>query len=166
MVLITDLNCLSSGLYNNLTSTYFLRASQFALNSTPRQSRSPPDIFDRITCYLHRCISHLSAWPGRRSICNRGIKYHFGCLKYESSTILGVFSMNRLGIVPRSSGPSANTNHTSFKKKKMYDLCQRKGFLFITFKMWDFFIDLLNTNNIKMIKRSNSRIEINILFVS
>ena len=23
------------------------------------------------TCYLHRCISHLTAWPGRRSICNR-----------------------------------------------------------------------------------------------
>ena len=37
----TDLNFLSPGLYNNLTSTYFLRASQFALNLTPRQSRSP-----------------------------------------------------------------------------------------------------------------------------
>ena len=44
----TDLNFLSPGLYNNLTSTYFLRASQFALNSTSRQSRSPPDIFDRM----------------------------------------------------------------------------------------------------------------------
>ena len=44
----TDLNFLSPGLYNNLTPTYFLRASQFALNSTPRQSRSPPDIFDRM----------------------------------------------------------------------------------------------------------------------
>ena len=22
------------------------------------------------TCYLHRCISHLTAWPSRRSICN------------------------------------------------------------------------------------------------
>ena len=42
----TDLNFLSPGLYNNLTLTYFLRASQFALNSIPRQSRSPPDIFD------------------------------------------------------------------------------------------------------------------------
>ena len=37
----TDLNFLSPGSYNNLMSTYFLRASQFALNSTPRQSRSP-----------------------------------------------------------------------------------------------------------------------------
>ena len=44
----TDLNFLSPGLYNNLTSTYFLRASQFALNSTPWQSMSPPDIFDRM----------------------------------------------------------------------------------------------------------------------
>ena len=44
----TDLNFLSPGSYNNLTSTYFLRTSQFALNSTPRLSRSPPDIFDRI----------------------------------------------------------------------------------------------------------------------
>ena len=44
----TDLNFLSPGLYNNLTSTYFLRASQFALNSTLRQSRLSPDIFDRM----------------------------------------------------------------------------------------------------------------------
>ena len=44
----TDLNFLSPGLYNNLASTYFLRASRFALNSTPRLSRSPPDIFDRM----------------------------------------------------------------------------------------------------------------------
>ena len=44
----TDLNFLSPGLYNNLTPTYFLRASQFALNSARRQSRSPPDIFDRL----------------------------------------------------------------------------------------------------------------------
>ena len=44
----TDLNFLSPGLYNDLMPTYFLRASQFAFNSTPRQSRSPPDIFDRM----------------------------------------------------------------------------------------------------------------------
>ena len=36
------------GLYNNLTPTYFLQVSQFALNSTSRQSRSPPEIFDRM----------------------------------------------------------------------------------------------------------------------
>ena len=44
----TDLNFLSPGLYNNLVPTYFLRASQFALNSTLRQSRLSPDIFDRV----------------------------------------------------------------------------------------------------------------------
>ena len=44
----TDLNFLSPGLYNNLTSTYFLRTSRFGNNSIPGQSRSPPDIFDWI----------------------------------------------------------------------------------------------------------------------
>ena len=44
----THLNFLSPELYDNLTSTYFPRASQFALNSTSRQSRSPLDIFDRM----------------------------------------------------------------------------------------------------------------------
>ena len=37
----TDLNFLSPGLYNNLTCSYFLRVSQFALNLTPRQSKTP-----------------------------------------------------------------------------------------------------------------------------
>ena len=36
------------GLHNYLKSTYFLRASQFTLNSTRRQSRLSPDIFDRM----------------------------------------------------------------------------------------------------------------------
>ena len=44
----TDLKFLSLGLYNNLTHTYFLRASQFALNSTLWQSKLSPDIFDRM----------------------------------------------------------------------------------------------------------------------
>ena len=44
----TDMNFLSPGLYNNLTSTYFLRAVQFTLNSTRRQSMPSPDIFDRM----------------------------------------------------------------------------------------------------------------------
>ena len=44
----TDLNFLSPGSYNNLTSAYFLRASQFAFNSTLRQSRLSPDIFERM----------------------------------------------------------------------------------------------------------------------
>ena len=72
----TDLNFLSPGLYNNLTSTYFLRASQFALSSTPRQSRSP-----LISWYLRPdspviytgAFLLLTAWPGRRSICNNSL---------------------------------------------------------------------------------------------
>ena len=68
----TDLNFLSPELYNNLMPTYFLRASQFALNSTLRQSRLSPDPLipsTGCTCYLHRCISHLTARLGQRSIC-------------------------------------------------------------------------------------------------
>ena len=60
----TKLNFLSPGLYNNLTSTYFLRASQFALNSTPRQSRSPLISSTGCTCYLHRCISSFDSLAG------------------------------------------------------------------------------------------------------
>ena len=44
----TDLNFLSLGLYNNLTPTNFLQVSRFTFSSTPRQSSSPPDIFDRM----------------------------------------------------------------------------------------------------------------------
>ena len=74
----TDLNFLSPGLYNNLTSTYFLRASQFALNLTPRQSRSP-----LISWYLRPdapviytgAFLFLIAWPGRRWICSRAIQH-------------------------------------------------------------------------------------------
>ena len=44
----TDLSFLSPGLYNNLTHTYFLRASQFALNSTLWQSTLSSDIFVRV----------------------------------------------------------------------------------------------------------------------
>ena len=60
----TYLNLLSLGLYNNLTPTYFLRASHFTLNSTHRQSRYIPDILTRRTCYLHRCISHFDSLAG------------------------------------------------------------------------------------------------------
>ena len=67
----TDLNFLSPGSYNNLTPTYFLRASQFALHSTPQQSRSP-----LISWYLRPdapaiytdAFLLLTAWP--RSICS------------------------------------------------------------------------------------------------
>ena len=59
----TDLDFLSPGLYNNLTPTYFLQASQFALNSTLRQSRLSPGIFDRmhlLFTQVHFCFWQLS----------------------------------------------------------------------------------------------------------
>ena len=40
------------------------------LNSTRRQSRYPLISSTGCTRHLHRCISHLTAWPGQRSICN------------------------------------------------------------------------------------------------
>ena len=61
----TDLNFLSPGLYNNLTPTYFLRASQFALSSTLRQSRLSPDIFDRM--HLLFTQAHFFFWQLGRS---------------------------------------------------------------------------------------------------
>ena len=81
----TVLNFLSPGLYNNLTSTYFLRASQFALDSQgcPSTVKVAPDLLDRqgrpstvkvapdllisssgCTCYLHRCISSFDSLAG------------------------------------------------------------------------------------------------------
>ena len=56
----TDLDFLSPELYNNLTSTYFLRASQIALNSTLCQSRLSPDIFDRM--HLLFTLVHFFFW--------------------------------------------------------------------------------------------------------
>ena len=72
----TALNFLSPGLYNNFTSTYILRVSQFALNSTPRPSRSP-----LISWYLQPdapviytgAFLLLTAWLGWRSICNTNL---------------------------------------------------------------------------------------------
>ena len=56
----TGLNFLSLGLYNNLPSTYFWRASQFSLNSSLRQSRLSPDIFDRM--HLLFTLVHFFFW--------------------------------------------------------------------------------------------------------
>ena len=73
----TDLNFLSPGLYNNLISTYFLRSSHLYLIQ-PVDSQGYPLISSTgFTCYLHWCISHLTARPGRKSICytEREISY-------------------------------------------------------------------------------------------
>ena len=67
----TDLNFLSPRLYNNLTLTDFLRASQFALNSTLRQSRLSPWYLRPDAPVMYTGVFFLlTAWPGRRSICN------------------------------------------------------------------------------------------------
>ena len=82
----TDLNFLSPGSYNNLTPTYFLRASQFALNLTPRQSRSPPDIFDRM--HLLFTLVHFFFWR----LVRVGSQYATGLLlvKHYNTNICGL----------------------------------------------------------------------------
>ena len=63
----TDLNFLSPGLYNNLMSTYFLRASQFRTQFNPSIVKVDPDLLissTGCTCYLHRCISSFDSLVG------------------------------------------------------------------------------------------------------
>ena len=63
-----------TGLYNNLMPTYFLRASHL-YSIQPVDSQGYPLISSTgCTCYLHRCISHLTARLGRRSTCYNGTK--------------------------------------------------------------------------------------------
>ena len=66
------LNFLCTELYNCLTSTFFLWASQTAFNSTRPRSRLYPDIPrpDAPVIYTG-AFPILTAWPGRRSISNR-----------------------------------------------------------------------------------------------
>ena len=63
----TDLNFLSPGLYNNLTPTYFLRASQFRTQFNPSIVKVIPDLLissTGCTCYLHWCISFFDSLAG------------------------------------------------------------------------------------------------------
>ena len=58
-----------AGLYNNLPSTYFFERHN-SHSIQPVDSQGYPQISSiGFTCYLLRCISHLTARPGRRSIC-------------------------------------------------------------------------------------------------
>ena len=58
------------GLYNNLTSTYFLWASHFTLSWTRRQSSLSPDIFDQM--YLLFTQVHFLFWQlAQGPICNK-----------------------------------------------------------------------------------------------
>ena len=61
----TDLNFLSPGLYNNLTLTYFLRASQFRTRFNPSTVKVAPDLLissTGCTCYLR--ISSFDSLAG------------------------------------------------------------------------------------------------------
>ena len=63
----SDLNFLSPGLYNNLTTTYSLRASQFRTQFNPSTVKVAPDLLissTGCTCYLHRCISSFDSLSG------------------------------------------------------------------------------------------------------
>ena len=63
----TDLNFLSPGLYNNLMSTYFLRASQFRTRFNPPTVKVASDLLissTGCTSYLHRCISFFNSLVG------------------------------------------------------------------------------------------------------
>ena len=84
------------GLYHCLTSTCFLwRHNSHSIQPVDSQGY-PLKYSTGCTCYLHRCISHLAAGPGRKSIC-------------YTSTIFKVFGMTRPEIEPRSPGPLVNT---------------------------------------------------------
>ena len=69
----TDLNFLSPGLYNNLTPTYTLRASQFRTQFNPSTVQVAPDLLISSTCapvIYTGAFLFLTAWPSWRSICN------------------------------------------------------------------------------------------------
>ena len=56
-----------TGLYNNLTPTYLWASHLHSI----QQSRLSPISSTGCTCYLHRCISYLTAQLDQRSICYR-----------------------------------------------------------------------------------------------
>ena len=63
----TDLNFLSPGLYNNLTPTYFPRASQFHSQFNPSTVKVASDLLissTGCTYYLHRYISSFDSLAG------------------------------------------------------------------------------------------------------
>ena len=60
----TDLNFLSPGLYNNLTSTYFLQVSHLHSVQPVDSQGYPPISSTKCTCYLHRYISYFDSSAG------------------------------------------------------------------------------------------------------
>ena len=65
---LTRTSC-GTGLYNCLTATCF-SARRICTKFNPSTVKGiPPISSSGFICYLHRCISYLTARPGRRSIC-------------------------------------------------------------------------------------------------
>ena len=76
----TYLNFLSPGLYNNLTCTYSLRASQFRTQFNPPTVKVAPDLLissTGSTCYLHRCISYFDSLAGSEVNIQHTQGFHF-----------------------------------------------------------------------------------------
>ena len=77
-------NFLCTELYNCSTSTFFLWASQIALNSTRPRSRLYPDIPRPDAPVIYTCVFPiLTAWPGRRSICNSWLIQDLSGIKWS-----------------------------------------------------------------------------------
>ena len=79
----TNLNFLSPGLYNNLTSTYFLLVSQFRTQFNPSTVKVAPALLissTGCTCYLHRCICYFDSLAG--SEVNMQQSWHKKCVLY------------------------------------------------------------------------------------
>ena len=89
----TDLKFLSPGLYNNLTYTYFLRASQFGTQFNAWTVNVAPDLLissTGCTCYLHWCISSFDSLAG-----SEVNMQHFSLLSYHL-----IFSIDSLNTSP------------------------------------------------------------------
>ena len=101
LCLQTDWLPVAPGLYNYLTSTCFLwRHNSHSVQTVDCQGY-PPISSTGCTCYLHRCISHLTARPGRRSICytfkkglTTSIRKHANKLKVHKKTVRTVIKQD------------------------------------------------------------------------
>ena len=85
-----------TGLYNNLTPTYFLWMSQFHTQFNPSTVKVAPDLLissTGCTCYLHWCISSFDSLAGSEvnmQHTRRGPQEYIAC-PYFSSSVLHVW---------------------------------------------------------------------------
>ena len=90
----TELNFLSPGLYNNLISTYFLRASQFCTQFNPSTVKVTPDLpisSSGCNCYLYRYISSFESLAGSEFNMQHGFSRMICCLLSVSNAHRVVF---------------------------------------------------------------------------